>query len=173
MPIDIFTTQQFEDALPKHKSNGSPLWVYAGMIDGERTYLIQVGDTGASILVRSSIDRTNLAADCGDDSIRIYVVQAIPYRTFGGENAWNISPLGTKTQRWITRVKGWDKRMTKILRELYKMALRIRKCPKCSTLMSLVRIRRGINAGKYAIACRRECNNFIVLGEKEKGKKVA
>lgn len=150
MPIDRFTTEQFEAALPRHKVTGATLWVPVGIIDNEKCYIIPVhSKPNVGVLVRSSIDHTGVCADCGEDSIRVYPVE---YRK-NEAGQTTLTPLGSKTQAWVTRVPGWAKRLQTVLRKVYKLALRTQPCPKCQKTMAIVKIKRGSNTGKYAVAC--------------------
>jgi hypothetical protein len=104
--VDEFTREQFEAALPINKHTGKTMWVGNGVQSGEYTYTIPI-DGQVSIFVRSSVRSYGVSALSGEDSIRAWLV------TSDG------NPLGSKVSRWITRVKGWDKRMADTLRTLW------------------------------------------------------
>lgn len=183
MPVEIITTAEFEAALPCERSTGKPLWEYAGIIQGERCYLIPVfgkggRDTGASLMVRSSIDQTGLSAECGENSIRAWVVKrkVLPYRDHTGKSMVDIEYLGTKVQKYVRRDPGWDQRLKTMLHKMYVLASNIQKCRVCDNLTKLIRIKHGPNAGSYAVWCmpdkkkdltqhRREGHTFWVIPE--------
>ena len=120
MPIDRFTQEQFEAALP-----AVPFTTQR--VKGELVYYIPVyftrpdGNlpTNKRIVVRSSIDRTGRAADSGQDSIRHWVEYNMQNGLPGG--IWK--PLAKTGKAWTTRVPGWGTRLTEALRELWQIAL--------------------------------------------------
>jgi len=117
MPVEQFTKEQFEDALPKHRDTDKPLWESLGLDSGEYTYAIRVMDNGQQtnkrVVVRSSINQHGHSAAKGQDSIRVYAV-------YWYKGRWR--PL-KKLDRWTTRVPGWQDRMNDKIRELYKLCL--------------------------------------------------
>ena len=110
--IDTFTRQEFEQALPTSES-GDPLWESLGLVQGEYTYTVPVTDTNKRIVIRSSVKGNEKSAGSGKDSIRLWV-------EYHYKDKWFAL---AKLDRWTTRVPGWQKRMTKKLRELYHLAL--------------------------------------------------
>lgn len=139
MPIDHFTREQFESALPKRRLTlpGQPdhCWTSSGLVKGEYVYSIPVCYAYGStwVEVRSSVGSTGIAADTGEDSIRLYLM----------------GPMGAvagKLTKYVTRVKGWDKRMTDQLRTLYKIGLSLKPCPTCGDLMHAFTAGKGKNA---------------------------
>ena len=124
MPTEMFTTTQFEAALPKHRQTGQPLWKYIGFIDGERVYDIAVKDS-LVVRVKSSIGYAGIADDCGENSIRIWVVDTVT------GNA-----LIHKEDAWTTRVKGWQTRMVDKIRKQYGKAQALKRCPKCGNWLT-------------------------------------
>jgi len=117
MSVETFTKEQFEDALPKHKGSGKPLWIHTGLVQGEHEYVVHVTDgdtpTNKAIFIRSSVGADGKSADTGKDSIRLWA--AYEYKEH-----WH--PL-KKLDRWTTRAPSWQTRMTEKLRELYALAL--------------------------------------------------
>lgn len=111
--IDQFTTARFEEALPKHNKTGEPLWSFVGLKQGERVYMVNVNEQ-TRIMIRSTIGSDGLAADSGEDSIRLWLELKIG-------DVWKPRK---KMDAWTTRVAGWEKRMTSKLRELYRLALK-------------------------------------------------
>jgi hypothetical protein len=148
MAIDHFTREQFEAALPKASSTSLvPVW-YPGdwafylpgcsypkessfVTDGEFMYSIPVKtyprdlpylSRTVYIAIRSSVDPNGQSAEAGEDSIRLWLMSP------GG-------PVAGKLTKYITRVKGWEKRMITQLRTLYKIGLSLKPCPTCGELM--------------------------------------
>lgn len=115
MTVEIFTREQFEAALPVHEATGAALWDYVGLVRDEHVYHLPVANTNKRIVIRSSVKRGGKSALTGRDSIRLWVEYY--YRKVG---RW--FPLG-KLDRWTTREPGWEIRMTRKLRELYRLAL--------------------------------------------------
>lgn len=111
--VERFSKEQFEAALPFCKTTGVPLWLPLGLIDGEYSYTIPVTDTNKRIIIRSSIGPSGIAADTGEDSIRLWV-------EYHYKDRWY--PLA-KRSRWVTRIPNWEGRITDKLRELYELAL--------------------------------------------------
>lgn len=126
--IDHFTKEQFEEALPVDKKTGKKLWECAGCVDGEFTYTMGVTgknlDPNVRIEIRSSVGCSGESAGTGQDSIRAWLIW---YDTDAHE--WR--PLGSKTQRWVTRIPGWDERLKNVLRTLYGWRLTAGDCPIC------------------------------------------
>jgi len=148
MAIDKFSKQQFEDALPIHNKTGKQLWEYAGFIQGEHCYNVIVAQ-GIKIHIRSSIDNSGYAADTGQDSIRIWLI---------GDNG---KPLGGKLSKWVTRVNGWDTRMTEQLRTFWELARKSGYCPKCLVPRSIYKVKKaGPNIGRQFCKCNSCGNNF-------------
>ncbi len=141
MPVDIFNRTQFEAALPVHKETKMPLWTSMGMFNGEYTYLLPVSEF-ASIMIRSSIDYTEWSATSGEDSIRLWLVDPKTYE-----------PVGSKLSTYITRVNGWQVRMTAQLRTLYQLGKRIRPCGCGKGIVKILKTRQGVNQGRFFAAC--------------------
>lgn len=143
--VEIFSKEQFEASLPKLKGTETPAWTCVGLDYGEYTYLVSLGDKcPAKILVRSSVDSTGFSRATGEDSIRVYVVDA------------NRKPLSGKANRWTTRLPGWGERMNDIIRFLAVMAIKIKVCPNCAEhgLLRLNKVKKeGPNKGRWFLAC--------------------
>jgi hypothetical protein len=118
--IERFSKRQFEDALPVNKKTGEKMWIETGFYEGEYTYNIPIfiGQKRIAIMIRSSIDQTGYAKDTGEDSIRLYFTKS-------GH------PHGSKLSCYITRVKGWQDRLIKQLRIMYKRGMALELCPFC------------------------------------------
>lgn len=148
MSVEIFDLQQFESALPVNKNTRAPLWTSLGIIHDEYTYLIRINkDIG--IVIRSSIDASGLSANTGEDSIRCWLVDA------------ESNPLGSKVSKWITRIPGWQKRMTGNLRILWGMAIKAGYCPDCQIPKGVYKVKKQTaNKGRLFSKCRNEdCPN--------------
>ena len=138
--IDVFTRTEFEAALPLIKKTHQALWNYAGFIGGEHAYTVPV-KPGVIIQVRSSIGADGYSRDVAKDSIRCWLTDPTG------------KPLGSKYGRWVTRVPGWDKRLTEILRALWKFGRRLVACPKCGQQMSAFKTSGGPNEGRWYMKC--------------------
>jgi hypothetical protein len=153
MPIDYFTKQEFEDALPAPK--GQPLWTYAGFNLGEHTYLVRpFPSIPYGILVRSSVDGADTSKGCGEDSIRGRIVSITPNPKPGEPPILTFH--GGKSQRWVTRVKGWEERLTAMLRKLANQVNYCRLCPNCEgadLVPFTVKAKGNGNKGKGFVCC--------------------
>jgi hypothetical protein len=123
MAIDRFTKDRFEEALPKNKKTGEPLWHDVGFENGEFTYGINVyrkmvNAPWVDIIIRSSVAMDSLARNTGEDSIRIFFMR-------------KGKPHGSKLSCYVTRVKGWEERLTKQLRIMYKRGMDMEPCSIC------------------------------------------
>jgi hypothetical protein len=142
MAIERFSKERFESALPTNKVTGEPLWVYDGLQAGEHCYKIPVAGK-VVIYVRSTVREDGFAADTACDSIRCWLVDM------------NFNPLGNKTQKYITRVKGWNDRMIKALRTLWKLGKSISApCSRCGGQRSVYKVMKdGPNQGRFFTTC--------------------
>jgi len=159
MTVEIFTKEEFEKALPINKNTGEPMWRNARIIEGgEYCYLIDVDDEVA-IMVRSSIDRSGISAESGQDSIRCWLVRKMPC---GGT-----APLGSKVSRWTTRIPGWQDRMTEVIRTLWSWRKKAGNC--CGEPRHILKVKVDTpNKGRIFTKCN-SCGKFTWLTEpKEK-----
>lgn len=151
--IERFTLAQFEAALPVHKTLKEPLWQGPVFIKGEYCYTIPVNERCA-VTVRSSIGREGIAADTGDDSIRVLLIDISTGK-----------PLAKKLSKWVTRVPGWANRLTAQIRTLYKIGLKLTSCPQCGKARRYNVVKKeGPNQGRAFLVC--ESNHFQFLEEK-------
>lgn len=188
--VEIFDKATFEAALPKLKGTDKPAWRCIGLDKGEYTYLIGLGNgKPAAIYVRSSVDQTGWSRATGEDSLRAFVVEAIPtcnlcYRN-GNQvvkcedrgdhfycpkcrrqchgNDLHFKSLSGKVNRWTTRLPGWQDRLNDIIRFLAQMAVKIGPCPRCAEhgLVRLNKVKKeGANKGRWFIACSQEKCHF-------------
>ena len=139
MATEKFTKEQFEKVLPKD------LWKGLGAVDGE--YLYAMSPTPEiRIYIRSSIRPDGIAADTGKDSIRAWLSSA------------DGTPLGSKTQAYVTRIPGWETRLIEMLRKLWKNSKKIEQCS-CGRLMGVFKVKkRGPNHGRQFTKCL-SCNS--------------
>jgi hypothetical protein len=141
MSIERFTKDEFESALPVDKKDYRCLWREAGLESGEYTYRLPV-KAGVVILIRSSVRADGIAAESGKDSIRCWLA-----RDDG-------SPMGSKIQAYVTRVSGWQDRMTGVLKELWVRALTAGTCPHCGLPLSIFKVKKdGKNKGRLFVKC--------------------
>ncbi len=128
MPIEQFTREEFEAALPNGK------WSAIGINQGEYCYEIPVSHREygllTSLLIRSSVHADGVAADVGQDSIRIMIVDGVDRKV-----------IASKSVSHVKRTKNWRTTMMTHLREAYKLALHIRPCPRCKHIMGLYRVK--------------------------------
>lgn len=116
MPVESFNQEQFENALPRGSKDNEPLFVFIGDVDGELCWAWCMPHTPLRLLVRSSIDPyTNQSADTGEDSIRLIIQRYV-------EEKW-IS-IGKGPDAYTTRVKGWELRLKKKIKEVFYSKLK-------------------------------------------------
>lgn len=144
--IDCFNKEAFEAALPKHKDTGQPLWKYAGFIGGEFAYRLPV-KLGVVIQIRSSVGRDGWSDDSGKNSIRCWVTDA------------NGATLGEKYGEYITRLPGWQARLTEMLRNVWKLGRKLGCCHKCGNAMKMFCVQSGDNQGRWYQKCM-QCNRW-------------
>ena len=155
MPVESFTREQFEAALPRNKRSGDPLCKPLGVQDKEYAYMLPIiGRQHVGILIRSSVDSSGVSAGCGEDSIRAYIVDPTTQK-----------PLAKKLTRWTTRQRGWESRLTNLLQRLYKTALRIKDCEKCKIPMRLRVSKTEKNPDRPFLSCP-NCDAFEWLKER-------
>lgn len=160
MPIDRFTIDQFEAVLPVNKDTGEKLWESTGFRQGEHEYVLpvqrsDVEDGRILIVIRSSIDSTGVAGDTGEDSIRVWLEAEVADCDPEGNAIWVRQPIGKTAGRWITRVNGWDKRLTNKLREMYTIGRKVERCQKCGVWkrVYVVKDRKSENIGRLFQKC--------------------
>lgn len=143
MAIEQFTQAHFEECLPKHKQTNLPIFEYKGIVQNEYIYLARI-DSQVGILLRSSIDpRTGVARDTAKDSIRAMLVSLD-----------NMQPLGSKANRWTTRLPGWGDRVKGILRTLWGWRLKSGDCPCCGQPLKVFKVKKaGANKGRIFARC--------------------
>ena len=149
MPVDIFTRQEFEAALPVDDQSGADIARYVGLVQGEHCYRLPCSEY-TDIFIRSSIHGDTSAA-CGEDSIRVLLVPAVPP---GTKETRTPKPIAKKLQRWTTRLKGWQERMLKLINRVAEFADEVHPCPTCGRTLNIVEVtKEGPNKGKIALSC--------------------
>jgi hypothetical protein len=133
--VVIYSKQQFESALPKQAT-----WQCLGLHKGEYCYLITITDD-IFIYIRSSIGRSGYSADTGEDSIRGYLVDK------------DCRILGNKTQKYIQRVAGWEKRLTDMLRTLWNRAYQAGYCEECGNPKHIFKSKKNKGLFAKCITC--------------------
>ncbi len=143
MPVEIFTKEQFDAALPC-KSSGESLALPMLYVYDVRQYVwtLPVAN-GMAILVYSGIGPNGMSADCGEDSIRAVIIRMSDGKVYG-----------SKLKRWVTRQPGWRVRLTDMLREMWKIALLTGPCDCGGTIgVYLVRKKTSKNKGRMFRRC--------------------
>lgn len=122
--IDRFTREQFEEALAAALpwKSVTPL----GLKEGEYTYRCDFGSPFVVLEVRSSVDSSGRARDCGDDSIRAW-----------GVRTTDDKPIGAKVQTYVMRTTNWRTNLARMLRQMIRLALWVQPCPRCQQMMRL------------------------------------
>lgn len=150
--VDVFTKEQFEFALP---SQDKVPWTCIGLVDGEYAYRLPVQNQcrrwPVDIIVRSSVQRNGLSAGNGEDSIRCWLVWA-----------GTMNPAGGKLGRWVTRMPGWQGRLTALLRSLWVMATKVKPCARCNNnvvAMGVYRAKTEPHNGRVFLKCAK-CGAF-------------
>lgn len=114
--IDQFTKDRFEEALPDVPRD-EPVFVKGEWVYTIPVFRLKNGErilTNKRLVVRSSLDRSGVAAASGVDSIRHWVEYEYKGRWY---------PLAKAGKAYTTRVAGWEQRLTDALRELWRIAL--------------------------------------------------
>jgi hypothetical protein len=124
MSIDQFTKEQFEQVL----DNIMPLgWQSLGMELNEYCYIIEV-NANARIHIRSSIGESGIADKVGKDSIRLNLEVYQPDFRRSDNYKWIALPKKAITsQRWVTRVPGWERRLEEKVRLYWNVAKEFRQ----------------------------------------------
>lgn len=172
--IEQFTKEQFELALPKNKVTGDPMWSCMGFVKGTWQYLVKIDDVTTvedmppglqtGILIQSTVARNGISKDVAEDSIRLWLVEFWGEFVPGAEmGTWSEMPLSVKTQRWITRQPGWEKRLDLSIRELWVMRKKAGNCPKCGRPNLIAKSKKkNDNFGRTFAGCHNyNCHTFV------------
>lgn len=154
MTIDRFTKARFEEVLAQ--AHPDVRWECEGFmgssIEGEYRYFATIsGHVWAH--VNSSIGADGVAAEIGENSIRVWMTD------------YQGNPLGSKLQRWVTRVLGWEDRLTETLRKVIAIGKVLQYCERCKTVEKVFVVKKeGKNKGRLFTKCSCEHSfNFIKL----------
>lgn len=147
MTTEVFTLDYFDKVLREICARQGLMVTQVSARSGEYCFEIMVKQFPTNsvwLYINSSIDvRTQRAAGTGENSIR------------GWLSDRNGAPLGNKTQRWVTRVSGWQQRLDDMLDKLIVMARSINYCDTCQTLEKVFITKNGPNKGRLFKKC--EC----------------
>lgn len=157
MGVETFTKDEFQAALPE---NAVPL----GLEEGEHCWLVPITET-AGILVRSSIDRRGVSGACGEDSIRVYPAICKPMQApIGIVYPWRVR--GSTEARWITRVRGWQRRLQDSLAYLEHLIVSAGNCPECGEPRTILKVKKpGPNRGRWFAVCDKHKQFIWISGE--------
>lgn len=128
MPIVRFTKDEFEEILNSIKENWHSYFEH-----GEWRYRLSFGEHGI-IYVASSVGYDKIAKTVGDDSIRVWV-------EYDGRAL-------KKSQRWTTRIPGWENRLRDRISEACKIINDYDYSPRCPLCGSAMALRSGVH-GKF------------------------
>jgi len=160
--IDIFTKQDFEDALPVNKNTNEPLWVEIPPTgtEPEFQYLIMIDDK-VGIQVRSSVRvKTGISASKGADSIRAWLVKIV--------SDGHMFSLGNKATRWTTRLPGWQDRLVDVIRTLWKWRKKAGDCLNCDEPKSIFKSKKeNENKGRFYATCIECKTGFLWITERK------
>lgn len=143
--IEHFTKEEFEAALPKHKTTGQALWTEAGLIDSEYCYQMPVTNR-IYIMIRSSVHKAGYSADTAKDSIRFWPMDNLMHK-----------PAGSKSLRWVDRKPGWQQRLLDNLRILYGYIKAAGTCPDCGEPCYVFKAKQGKRKGQFFAKCAKGC----------------
>ena len=148
--VKSFNKEDFRDALVSvvggDENHVHELGYFAGEL--RFRYVINEFDGGkqVAIYINSSIMKsTGLSSPSGDNSIRAWIANQ------------EGKPLGSKTQKWVTRTEGWEQRLDKMMGELIEMAVRIEVCPTCNKLQGVFIAKTSKNKGRKFLKCPDGC----------------
>lgn len=152
--VEIFSKAEFEAALPRDKRTDEPLFGHLGMRLGEHVWFWNVRPN-IRIEVRSSIGKSGFSAATGENSIRLHLLSS-------DGTGWYATSAKAKcgSVRYITRVKGWQGRLTAQIKELFYLIKDLPPLPEGCTLQFVVK--EGRNKGR-PFAIRRATGDFVAF----------
>ena len=156
MSIDVFDQERFQTALTDALKGKDLNWQEVGFQGGDLHFVIPLQafneiDNFVAIEVNSSIQKNGLSAGIGEDSIRAWIAD--------GDG----KPLGSKVQRWVTRMPGWETRLADVLDKLIGMGQQINVCPTCGEIEKIFIVKKdGPNKDRTFKKC---CDVFVWLDE--------
>lgn len=145
--IDRFTLDQFTAAITaiciKLTASGSTVdFKHRGIVDGEHTFDINL-DWQVAIRVRSSIGRSGIADEAGEDSIRLWVI-----------NRATEQQISKMDGLYVTRVAGWQVRLQNQVANLRLLRGLSGDCGICDTPLFVYRSTTdNDNKGRLFCAC--------------------
>lgn len=145
--IERFTKEEFEEALSRHAGEWECVFDR-----GEYRYSSKFGDN-AVIFVSSSIGSDGHAKPKGEDSIRVYAMYRGKYLS--------------KTQRWVTRISGWENRLGKAIRETRNTITDLDYAPRCPACGSHMVIRKGVHGSFWGCISFPRCRGTRNIPNKE------
>lgn len=151
MSTERFTKEQFEAVLATFCQEHGTAIVGNRFTFEEYRYQMEIaklsrpnggGDETILIEIASSVGPDGLADAAGDNSIRLYLTN--------GDGM----PVGNKLQKWVTRVPGWETRLTDMLMKLCEMGRLITFCDRCQSLRKIFIVKKdGNNKGRLFMRC--------------------
>ena len=155
MSVERFTAKKFEDALKEAFPTKGQVR-YLGLVKGEHCFFV-VCDTKVGVYIRSSVKRSGVSAETGEDSIRMMLVhdwQCDPYELYR-------NTMG-KADTYTTRTKGWERRMADKIKMLIDWRRVAGDCPKCKKPLKIATVRKETpNKGRKFATCF-DCNTGFV-----------
>lgn len=146
-----FSKLEFETALSTSADKVQLKVEPVGIVGSEEHYAVVVKNFNTKkvcVEVASSVSRSGFADEAGENSIRLWLTDE------------DGAPLGSKIQRWVTRVPGWEKRLDEVLTKAVGMASKIDLCPTCKTLRKVFIVKKeGKNHGRLFLKCR--CDSYF------------
>jgi ssDNA-binding Zn-finger/Zn-ribbon topoisomerase 1 len=150
-----FSKAEFEKVLDDSILGTDLSWSCAGIVSGEYRYVSQLADH-VFLQINSSVLSDGFAAGTGDNSIRLWLTDE------------KLKPVAKKTQRWVTRLPGWERRLDAAINAVVALGKAVHSkqkqkveetaakvsmpsCPKCGGMMA-VRTRKS--DGKQFYGCR-------------------
>jgi len=161
MTVDTFTKTQFEDAIEticthvRYQLRWEEMKTYR--VGKEFVYEIPTSHLSIILVIHSSVNTITLESDgSGENSIRVWVKD--PYTN---------KPLMGKTQKWITRVEGWESRLMQVITDLLSKIMQVDFCDDCRNFEHIYKVRKeGANKGRFFKRC--QCkNSFEWLKDEE------
>lgn len=154
MATEKFTKTDFEVCLANVRSLRG--FECLGLKGGEFRYFATVSGH-VHVYVNSSVGADGFAADEGENSIRVWLTD------------YNGNPLGSKVQRWVTRVSGWQDRLLAVIEKVVAMGKALQLCPRCNTVEKVFIVKKeGKNKGRLFTKC--ECDHsftWLDISEEE------
>ena len=124
---------------------------------GEHVYWLAL-DQKVALEIRSGIGQNGESNGSGEDSIRVWTVR------WNGDLRSLVTvskSLGGKLSRYVTRVKGWEERLEKVIGQTNAMRLLSGDCSKCGEPLGVYKVKKaGANQGKLFAKCWEEGHDF-------------